>query len=144
MLPTECEALVSARENNMTPAPPVAHSTDVLPDPWKNARASWIPLSGDRAARAKAAEVRKPLLWEYVILGYERGRLAALARDVVDGPAFDFGGRLIAQLRARAAAAPTAGERAQWSHLEAVLSRHLELLPDLLTRIQSLPAAAAR
>jgi len=121
-----------------TPSPPA-----VPTDPWAEAHAPWIPAPGTRAERAKAQQFQKPRLWEH-ILRDDRARLAAVARDVLDGPAFDFPGRLLEQLRARAAAAQTAAEREPWHRLEGLVSRHLGLLPDLLTRVQSLPAEAAR
>jgi len=114
---------------------------DALVDPWASAPASWVPLPGTRADRAKAQQFLKPCLWEHIVRPEDRALVAQLAREVLDvEPAVGhaFGGRLLDRLRARGAAAMSDAERQRLHGLDCLVSDQLASTLDLLARLQAL------
>ncbi len=112
-------------------------------DPWERAPASWVPLPGDRAARALAQQFQKPLMWEHIVRPEDRALVAQLAGEVLErepGVGYAFGGRLLERLRARRDQTRHPAQREPLNALEMILSRELHLLPDLRDRAIALRA----
>jgi hypothetical protein len=117
-----------------------------ITDPWAHAAASWVPLPGTRADRAQAQSFLKPALWQHVICPEDRALLAQLAGEVLDadpGVGHAFAARLLERLRVRQGAATSESEQAQLHNLDALVSRHLASLPDLLRCLRAFRAEAA-
>jgi hypothetical protein len=115
--------------------------TDLPGDPWASAPASWTPLPGSRADRARAQSFLKPVLWEFIVRPEDRGLIAQLAFEVLKTEptvGHAFGGRMLERLRARRDAARAMAERQRLHGLDVLLSRHLAALPDLLARARAL------
>jgi hypothetical protein len=115
--------------------------TNMPRDPWASAPASWVPLPGTRADRAKAQHFQKPRLWEDVVRPEDRALVARLAAEVLATEphvGHAFAARMLERLRTEGAAARTTAERERLHALDVILSNQLGRLPDLLARLRAL------